>query len=118
MMGTVEHATLTCHRCGRETRHELAYAGRLLVVTTCTRCGNGIGRDVRRRYLADLRQRVASKPGRMLRRFRRHPVGFTTSLPRTTVLKPWELVEEMRLVWSAAAGTRGRETGGCRGDRH
>lgn len=29
---TIEHATLVCHRCGRETRHELAYAGRLLVV--------------------------------------------------------------------------------------
>ncbi|WP_199430205.1 hypothetical protein [Qaidamihabitans albus] len=105
-MGNVEHATLRCHHCGQETRHELAYAGRLLVVTSCTRCGESIERDVRGRYLADLRQRMLSKPRRMLRRFRRHPVGFTTSLPRTTVLKPWELVEEVRLVWRAAADAR------------
>ncbi|MEU3271865.1 hypothetical protein ABZ639_13525 [Saccharomonospora sp. NPDC006951] len=105
-MGTVEHATLSCHHCGEETDHELAYAGRLLVVTTCTRCGNSIERDVRRRYVADLRHRMTSKPGRMLRRFRRHPVGFASSLPRTTVLKPWELLEEVRLVWGAAADAR------------
>ncbi|MFF5992990.1 hypothetical protein [Prauserella flavalba] len=108
-MGTVEYATLTCHDCGQDTRHELAYAGRLLVVTTCTRCGNRIERDVRDRYLRDLRQRLVSKPSRMLRRFRRHPVGFASSLPRTTVLKPWELLEEIRLVWSAAADARRAE---------
>ncbi|PXY27250.1 hypothetical protein [Prauserella muralis] len=105
-MGVVERATLLCHHCGEETPHELAYAGRLLVVTTCTRCGTSIERDVRRRYLADLRHRMTSKPGRMLRRFRRHPVSFAGSLPRTTVLKPWELLEEVRLVWSAAADAR------------
>ncbi|MEU6643841.1 hypothetical protein ABZ863_14985 [Saccharomonospora sp. NPDC046836] len=111
-MGTVEHAMLVCHDCGQETRHELAYAGRLLVVTTCTRCGNSIERDVRSQYLRDLRHRMVSKPGRMLRRLRRHPVGFASSLPRTTVVKPWELLEEIRLVWGAAAGARREDPGG------
>ncbi|WP_158894956.1 hypothetical protein [Amycolatopsis anabasis] len=105
-MGTVEHVTLACPRCGQETRHELAYAGRLLVVTTCTRCGNSLERDVRARYLADLRQRMMSKPGRMLRRFRRHPLSFTTSLPRTVPSKPLELIAEVKLVWRAAAAAR------------
>ncbi|WP_020671460.1 hypothetical protein [Amycolatopsis nigrescens] len=105
-MGTVEHVTLVCTGCGQETRHELAYAGRLLVLTTCTRCGNSIERDVRARYLADLRQRMVSKPGRMLRRFRRHPLAFTSSLPRTAPAKPLELIAEVRLVWRAAADAR------------
>lgn len=97
--GTVEHATLLCEGCRQESSHRLAYAGRLLVVTECLSCGHAVQRDVRCRYLADLRQRVLTKPGRMLRRLRRHPVGFATSLPRTTVRKPWELIEEVRLVW-------------------
>jgi len=110
--GTVEHATLVCAHCGRETHHELAYAGRLLVVTTCTACGSSIERDVRRRYLGDLRQRMLSKPARMVRRFRRHPVGFTGSLPRTAFRKPLTVLDEVRLVWSAAADARRRRSDG------
>jgi len=98
-MSASEHAVLLCQNCGEETDHRLAYAGRLLVVTECEHCGHTIERDVRARYLADLRQRVATKPIRMLRRFVRHPVGFASSLPRTTVRKPSELLDEVRLVW-------------------
>jgi PHP family Zn ribbon phosphoesterase len=103
-MGNLEHAALACPRCGLETQHELAYAGRLLVVTTCTRCGHTIERDVRARYLADLRQRLVSKPRRMLRRFRKHPLGFASSLPRTVSAKPLELISEVKLVWRARHG--------------
>lgn len=98
-MSASEHAVLLCRNCGEETDHRLSYAGRLLVVTECETCGHTIERDVRTRYLADLRQRVATKPVRMLRRFVRHPLGFTGSLPRTTVRKPSELLDELRLVW-------------------
>jgi predicted RNA-binding Zn-ribbon protein involved in translation (DUF1610 family) len=97
-----EKAVLSCQSCGEETDHRLAYAGRLLVVTECQQCGHTIERDVRHRYLADLRQRVTTKPIRMVRRFVRHPVGFTSSLPYTTVRKPSELLDEVRLVWGAA----------------
>jgi hypothetical protein len=97
-----EHTTLLCHNCGQEASHQLAYAGRLLVATTCAHCGYSVKHDIRCRYLADLRQRVVTKPGRMLRRFRRHPVSFVSSLPHKTLLKPWELAEEIRLVWSAS----------------
>jgi hypothetical protein len=104
--GTVEHAVLLCQSCGEEADHRLSYAGRLLVVTECQRCGHTIERDVRGRYLADLRQRVATKPVRMLRRFFRHPVGFTSSLPASTVRKPSELFDEIRLVWRHGRRTR------------
>lgn len=98
-MSTRENAVLLCQNCGEEADHELAYAGRLLVATECRACGHTTERDVRGRYLADLRQRVATKPFRMLRRFVRHPLGFTRTLPHTTLRKPSELLEEVRLVW-------------------
>jgi uncharacterized Zn finger protein len=98
-----ENAILLCPNCGEETTHRLAYAGRLLVRSECRHCGHTMQRDVRSRYLADLRQRVASKPVRMLRRFVRHPLEFASSLPRTTVRKPSALLDEVRLVWGTAA---------------
>jgi hypothetical protein len=104
MNASVERAVLLCPACGEESDHNLAYAGRLLVTTECLHCGHTVERDVRARYLADLRQRVASKPGRMLRRFVRHPVTFARSLPCTTVRKPSKLLDEMRLVWGRSRG--------------
>ncbi|GLY70628.1 hypothetical protein [Amycolatopsis taiwanensis] len=109
-MSAVEHADLTCSRCGKETRHELAYAGRLLAAITCTECGKVIERDLRARYLTDLRQRLATKPKRMLRRFRKDPLRFASSLPKTVPAKPWELLSEIRLVWRTARAHRGDRT--------
>lgn len=96
----IEIVILSCHNCGEETDHHLAYAGRLFVASECQHCGHVIERDVRSRYLADLRQRVATKPIRMLRRFVRHPLIFTTQLPRTTIRKPSAILDEVCLVWS------------------
>lgn len=101
-MAELTRTELRCVRCGVPTEHELAYAGRLLVTTRCTRCGERIARDVRRRYLADLGGRIRSKPRRIARRLRRHPVGFTATLPRTAALKPFRVLGEVRLVLGAA----------------
>ncbi|MGW3963579.1 hypothetical protein ACWED2_27440 [Amycolatopsis sp. NPDC005003] len=117
-MSKIENAALECSRCGTETAHDLAYAGRLLVKITCTRCGKTIERDRRAEYLADLGQRVATKPKRMVKRFRRHPLGFVGSLPKTLAAKPKDLLTDISLVWgvgrpgarSARAG-RGRQPG-------
>jgi uncharacterized C2H2 Zn-finger protein len=75
-------AELHCPRCGAVTGHELAYAGRLLVRSRCPRCGRVLERDVRRRYASGLAARIASQPRRIVRRPARHPVAFTTGLPR------------------------------------
>lgn len=98
-MDTVRHAELTCSRCGTDTVHEVVYAGRLLVQVTCTTCGRTFSRDVRAEYLADLRQRLATKPKRMLRRLRKDPLRFAGSLPKTVPAKPLELLSEIRVVW-------------------
>lgn len=111
MVGTVEQVTLTCQRCGANATHELAYAGRLLVSSTCTACGHTIERDVRDRYVADLRHRVASKPRRMLRRFRRHPLSYACSLPRAVAAKPLGVLAELRLVVRAAADVQRKDSG-------
>jgi uncharacterized C2H2 Zn-finger protein len=101
-------ANLHCPRCGAVTGHELAYAGRLLVRSRCTRCGRVLERDVRRCYVVDLAGRIASKPRRIVRRLARHPVAFTAGLPRTTVTKPLRIVDELRLVLGAASRVRRR----------
>lgn len=109
MVGTVEQVTLTCNSCGQNATHELAYAGRLLVSSTCTACGHAIERDVRERYVADLRHRVASKPRRMLRRFRRHPLSYVCSIPRAVATKPLEVLAELRLVARTAADVQRKD---------
>lgn len=105
-MTDISRTELDCLSCGRQTEHELAYAGRLLVTARCTACGASIDRDVRRRWVDDLASRVASKPRRMARRLRRHPLGFTVSLPLSTVAKPLRVLDEARLVFGAAARAR------------
>jgi ribosomal protein S27AE len=107
-------ADLHCPRCGTVTAHELAYAGRLLVRSRCTRCGRVLERDVRRRYATDLVDRIATKPRRIARRLARHPVAFTAGLPRTTAVKPLRIVDELRLVLGAAARVRRRARGAGR----
>ena len=91
--------TLKCDYCGREGPHDLDYAGRLLASTHCRACGHTIrhiGEDLSNTYFRDLEQRVASKPSRMFRRLRRHPVKFVLSLPLKAASKPKKLLEEVR----------------------
>ena len=114
-MSKIENAALECSRCGTETAHDLAYAGRLLVKITCTRCGKTIERDRRAEYLADLGQRLASKPKRMFRRFRRHPLGFVGSLPKTVAAKPRDLLTDVSLVWGVGRSRSPRRSAGGRG---
>lgn len=96
---TIRTATLTCGNCGRESTHELDYAGRILASTKCQVCGYTIRHprdDLGPAYRHDLEQRVASKPYRMLRRLRRHPVKFVLGLPSAVVSKPRKLIDEVR----------------------
>lgn len=99
---SARHAELRCERCRRVTDHELRYAGRLLEFVRCTVCGSQVELSQRAllpAYVADLEQRVASKPERMLRRAARDPIVFFLHLPRAVARQPakflrefWELV--------------------------
>ena len=60
--------------------------------------------DVSEDYLPDLRQRISSKPGRLLRRFRSDPGELASSLPVRTLSKPARMVEEFRAVWRSRRG--------------
>lgn len=96
---TTRTATLTCGNCGREGPHELDYAGRILASTQCRACGYTIRHprdDLGPAYRHDLEQRVVTKPIRMLRRLRRHPVRFMLGLPVAVATKPKKLIEEVR----------------------
>jgi hypothetical protein len=95
---STEHADLGCETCGEVTDHELRYAGRLLEWTRCTVCDTQVEVTpvvMLSTYARDLEQRVASKPGRMWRRWRRDPVGYTKSLPAAIARQPVKLAREM-----------------------
>lgn len=96
---STEHADLACETCGRTTDHEVRYAGRLLEWTRCTVCGTHVEvtpRAMLPAYARDLEQRLASKPGRMWRRWRQDPLGYTRSLPAAIARQPVKLARE---VW-------------------
>ena len=99
---SVELADLHCETCDRVTEHELHYSGRLLESVRCTVCGTHLdvpARDMLPSYLADLEQRVVSKPARMVRRAGRDPVGFARGLPRAIVRQPAKFLEELRSIF-------------------
>ena len=101
---------LTCNNCGLEAVHELDYAGRILVRSVCTNCGYVTRRrddDLWDAYLHDIEQRVASKPFRMWRRFRRHPLEYGLGLPASVLAKPLRICRELRLVAVSGLKKRG-----------
>ena len=89
---SVELADLHCETCDQVTEHELHYSGRLLESTRCTVCGAHLdvpARDMLPAYLADLEQRVVSKPRRMVRRVGpRTRSASLRQLPRAIARQP------------------------------
>lgn len=99
---SVEFAELRCETCGEVTEHELHYTGRLLESVRCTQCGTQLdvpARDMLPSYLADLEQRVLSKPARLLRRAGNDPGGFTRQLPKAIARQPVKLFNELRSIF-------------------
>jgi hypothetical protein len=92
---------LECPSCQQETRHEVHYVARLLHRLECEQCGHRW--DVSHRWLFDayLRafpRRIASKPMRMAREARRHPLAFILSLPIRLFSKPARVAGEVGAV--------------------
>ena len=99
---SVELADLDCETCDRVTEHELHYSGRLLESVRCTVCGTHLdvrARDMLPSYLADLENRVVSKPARMVRRAGQDPVGFARGLPRAIARQPAKILGELRSIF-------------------
>lgn len=97
---SIEHAELHCEACDQVTDHELHYAGRLLESVRCTRCGSHLELSQRAllpAYARDLEGRIVSKPGRLLRRAARDPVGFAWELPAAALRQPKKFIKEF---WS------------------
>lgn len=97
-MTDLHHTVLRCHRCAADTPHQIRYAGRLIAATRCDVCGRAVDSADLRRYLADLRHRVATKPSRMLRRLRHDPVEFALTLPGAVASKPIRVLQEVATV--------------------
>lgn len=101
MKPTHQHVYLQCTTCRDETLHDLAYAGRLLVGARCTRCEgttSASGDALLGKYLADLANRVSTKPYRLAQRARSHPLDVLRRLPAATLRQPRKLVEEAKVL--------------------
>ena len=85
---SVEESYLRCTACDQEAEHVVVYAGRFVSEIQCTGCRAVTRLDVSGDYLPDLRQRITSKPARLLRRLRRDPGELASTLPSRTVTKP------------------------------
>ena len=96
---SVQESFLRCTACDQEAEHVVVYAGRFVSEIQCAGCGAVTRLDVSEDYLPDLRQRITSKPGRLMRRLRSDPGELATSLPVRTLSKPRRMVEEFRTVW-------------------
>ena len=107
---SAERADLRCETCERVTDHELHYAGRLLESVRCTHCGTHLELSHRAlvpAYVLDLEQRLASKPGRMLRRAARHPGAYLLALPGAVLRQPAKFLREFRDLVGAGYGLAG-----------
>ena len=92
-------ADLFCETYDRVSVHEVRYAGRLVDGVRCTECQGHLdlrGRALLPAYLADLEHRILSKPGRMLHRAARDPVGFARSLPHAVLRQPGKFLGDLR----------------------
>lgn len=101
MSESAHRVELDCARCGMSTVHEVAYAGRILVRSTCTRCGATVrreGPELRSTYLHDLEHRLVTKPGRLLVRALRQPATFARTLPGAILRQPAKLAAEIREI--------------------
>lgn len=100
----VQESFLRCTACEQEAEHQVVYAGRFVSEIQCTGCGAVTRLDVSEAYLPDLRQRISSKPRRLMRRLRRDPGELASSLPRSTLSKPARMAGEFRAVWRSRRG--------------
>lgn len=105
-MEQIQHASLVCASCLQECDHEVTYAGRLVAAFKCSNCGTQVNIQVADDYFPDVGRRLASKPRRMMRRFRKHPLGYTLSLPRAVAHKPGEVLSEVRRAIASRPGTQ------------
>lgn len=99
MSKEILEAELNCSHCKKEVLHELVYAGRLLVSTTCTVCYTRVeheSNDLWDHYLKDLPHRIATKPVRLWRSFLRAPSAMIWNLPKSTFGKPFKMIKEYR----------------------
>ena len=92
---------LSCPNCGQETRHSVHYVAQLLRRLECEHCGHRwevSHRWLLEQYLHAFPHRIASKPMRLARQARRHPLAFLASLPARVLTKPGRVADEVGTV--------------------
>lgn len=102
MTNEIITAELHCAHCDQETLHNLVYAGRLLVSSTCQSCQMQVKHepgDLRIHYIKDLEHRIVTKPRRLWRRFWRAPILLIWTLPKKVMEQPAKLWNEIKTLF-------------------
>ena len=102
MRDEVMYAELHCVHCGAEVLHELLYAGRLLVSTTCQLCHLRVKHnpgDLSLNYLIDLENRISTKPGRLWKRFWKSPIRLIWGMPAKVFQQPGKIWREIKSLF-------------------
>lgn len=102
MSSEVQRAALLCSSCHQTTEHRFIYAGRILTHTECEGCGHVVHAqnqsELQHEYALDLKQRLRTKPRRLVRRASKHPLRFLVALPKAILRQPTKLLGEIRTV--------------------
>ncbi len=94
-----QEVVLRCGVCGKEGLHELHYAGRLLASAKCKSCGTVMRhtpRELRKTYIKDLQDRVATKPHRLVKRLIMEPSYLWKGLPAALKRQPKKFIDEAK----------------------
>ena len=94
-----QKVVLTCSMCGLDSEHEVHYAGRILAHARCMHCGTVMRQStevLRKAYIKDLEQRVASKPWRLVRRILSEPNYLFKGLPNAVKRQPKKFLNEAK----------------------
>lgn len=94
-----QRVVLSCSNCNRETEHEVHYAGRILAHAKCLACGTVMAQssnELRKNYIKDLEHRIATKPGRLVRRILSDPKYLFTGIPKAIADQPKKFLDETR----------------------
>ena len=91
--------TLTCVSCGKDTVHEITYAGEYLKSVQCKECGYKveINQDqLMEEYKEDFVKRILTKPKRMTKELEEDYKTFFAKLPRRLLTKPKRIAKEVK----------------------
>ena len=94
-------ADLYCLNCNKDTLHEVTYMGDSIEKIICMECETTLEIDEKiivSTYVAEIFNRVRTKPERMSKESKADLSKFLRSIPFRVVTKPYRMIKEYKTV--------------------